>query len=71
MNHVHDRRTIKVPPAELARAKQALAEHGPTRGGRLLGISRNSLLTIVATGYAMPGTVALMRQSEHGVLRAS
>lgn len=64
MTHVHDPRTLEVPPDVLARAKRALAENGPTRGARSLGISRNSLLSIVATGYAMPGTVALIRSSE-------
>lgn len=62
MTHAHDPRTIEVPPPLLDLAKRALAENGPTRGGRLLGISRNSLLSIIATGYAMPGTVALIEQ---------
>ena len=62
MTHVHDPRTIAVPPEILAAARQALDEVGPQRAAQRLGISRNALLSIVATGRGMPGTVALATQ---------
>ena len=62
MTHAHDPRTIAVPPEVLEVAKRALAEGGPRKAAQLLGISRNAVLGIVATGFAMPGTVALALQ---------
>jgi hypothetical protein len=63
MAHVHDPRTVPVPTEILDAAKTYLAELGPLRAGRRLGISRNALLGMVATGYGMPGTVALATQA--------
>ncbi len=71
MSYVNDPRTVKVPPQLLAAAKSILAEHGATRGARLLGVSRNSLLSVVAIGYAMPGTVALLRSGQTARAEAS
>ena len=62
MTHAHDPRTVAVPPEVLEVAKRALAEGGPQKAAQRLGISRNAVLSIVATGYAMPGTVALAVQ---------
>lgn len=63
MAQAHDPRTIEVPTELLERAKAALAEFGPKRGAERLGISRNALLGIAATGRAMAGTVSLMKQA--------
>jgi len=58
----HDPRTVEVPEPVLAAARNALENHGPNRGAKLLGVSRNALLAMLATGHAMPGTVALVEQ---------
>lgn len=63
MAYVHDPRTIEVPEELLARARAALAEFGPRRGAARMGISRNALISVVATGCAMAGTVSLMKQA--------
>jgi hypothetical protein len=64
MSFMHQPRTIEVPAELLATARAALDTHGPKRGGELLGISRNALVGIVATGRAMPGTIALIQQKQ-------
>jgi plasmid maintenance system antidote protein VapI len=62
MTSAHDPRTVPVPADILEEAKRALAELGPKRAGERLGISRNAVISIVATARAMPGTVALAEQ---------
>jgi hypothetical protein len=61
--HVRDPRVVEVPAELLARARAALAQHGPLRGAKRMGISRNALISVVASGFAMRGTVALMKQA--------
>ncbi len=56
------RNTHQVPAPLLAAARAALEAHGPRKGAELLGISRNALTGIVATGHAMAGTIALLRE---------
>jgi hypothetical protein len=60
---MHDPRTLQVPEAILSKARELLSELGPIRGGKRLGISRNALLSILATGRAMPGTLALIERA--------
>lgn len=62
--HMHDPRTVEVPEDLLTAARAALDADGPVRGAARLGISRNALLGICATGRCMPGTVALLRQKQ-------
>ncbi len=56
-------RTIAVPPALLAECRAALETYGPRRGAERLGVSRNALMGLIATGRGMPGTVALLREN--------
>ena len=58
----HDARTVVVPPRILDRARRALDDLGAVAASRELGISRNALLGMLATGRSMPGTVALVTQ---------
>lgn len=62
MAHV-DRRCVDVPPELIAQVHVTLREHGPRRAAARLGISRSAVLSIIGTGRAMPGTVALLRQA--------
>jgi len=64
MAHLHQTNTREVPSQLLDAARAALAAHGPRRGAELLGLSRNALLSMLATGRAMPGTIALMQQNQ-------
>jgi hypothetical protein len=52
-----------VPEAILAQARELLREIGAQRGAKRLGISRNALLSILAMGRAMPGTLALIERA--------
>lgn len=59
-----DARVREVPPDLLELAKAALAEHGATRAAEELGISRATLLGIVAGTPVMPGSIALLREAK-------
>lgn len=63
MRHVHDPRTRPVPPQLIDAARRLLDSRGPIGASRELGISRNALLGALATGRAMPGTIAMMERS--------
>lgn len=71
MSLSHQPRTIEVPAELLADARAALNEHGPRRASELVGVSRNALMGMVATGRAMPGTIALAQQKRGARLQGA
>ncbi|HEY4158682.1 MAG TPA: hypothetical protein VGM29_11320 [Polyangiaceae bacterium] len=57
------RNVVPVPVEQVATVAELYQQLGPRGAAAKLGIGRGALLGVIASGQAMPGTLALLREA--------
>jgi hypothetical protein len=66
MSSEHRAKTRPVPGDLRDRARALLKERGPVSAAAAMGVSRITLLAVAAGADVLPGTLALLRESQAG-----